>query len=167
MATSSSDLVIKVVKMEADISAIRTEVSHSNEMTRQEMNRANTSIERIGEAVDLLLRNSQETAMLRRDLSNTQQDLTDLSQRIDKRQATTDPFIMEAKEFLASFKTGAALVVKGLAILQLIFLMWLSYNETRISDLQDEVDELMLANAARHVQAPVKDTPTEYPLSDL
>ena len=35
--TSNTDFAIKVVKMEADISAIRTEVTHSNQLARAEM----------------------------------------------------------------------------------------------------------------------------------
>lgn len=145
--TSNTDFAIKVVKMEADISAIRTEVTHSNQLARAEMQGVKTSVDRITDAVELLLKNSQETALLRQDLFDTKHDVSELSQRMDRRQATTDPLILEAQQFLSSFKTGAGLVVKGLGILQLIFIMWFGYNETRISDLETRVHELTVESA--------------------
>ena len=143
-APTNNDIAMKVVKMEADISAIRADVSHSSKIAMLEMSGVKSSVDRVGEAVELLLKNSQETALLRKDLSNTQSDVSELSQRMDKRQESTDPIILEAKEFLASFKTGAGLVVKGIGILQLIFIAWFGYNETRISSLEESVHQLSI-----------------------
>ena len=143
-APTNNDIAMKVVKMEGDISAIRSEVTHSAKLAMVEMTGVRSSVDRVGEAVELLLKNSQETALLRKDLSNTQSDVSELSQRMDKRQESTDPIILEAKEFLASFKTGAGLVVKGIGILQLIFIAWFGYNETRISSLEESVHQLSI-----------------------
>lgn len=146
---TNEDITIKVVKMESDIHAIRTAVTHSDQMTRVEMSNVQQSMDRIGDAVELLLKNSQETALLRKDLSNTQHKLSELDIRMDKRQESTDPIIIEAKEFLASFRTGTAVLLKALGVLQIVFILWLGYNETRISKLQQDVQQMQLNIASR------------------
>lgn len=146
---TNEDITIKVVKMESDIRAIRTAVTHSDQMTRVEMSNVQQSMDRIGDAVELLLSNSQETEILRKDLSHTQHKLSELNIRMDKRQEVTDPIIIEAKEFLASFRTGTAVLLKALGVLQIVFILWLGYNETRISKLQQDVQQMQLTITSR------------------
>lgn len=143
------DTSLKIVEMEGDMKTLRSDITHVTEMTRQELHHVRNSVDKIEEAVTLLLKTSQETHILRREVQDTRQELSQLYERVEKRQESTDPIILEAQQFLASFRTGSMLVLKGLGILQLVLIAWLSFNETRLSEIEQDITALKLANVGK------------------